>query len=293
MFDRRQILPALCLAAALGTACSIDVSAEQYVGREDKSFTVSGAPDVSLKTFDGSIKVVSWDKPQVAVTIERRASSKAEAEELAVSATQDGNHIVIEALKPRSEVHIGFSNGPAVHLTVSVPKQTNLSARSGDGAITAEGVQGQIDLRSGDGSVQGTDLQGQIVANTGDGAITLENVIGRVEVSTGDGSVRLKGSPSSLKAHTGDGAIDVSVTAGGTIAEDWEITTGDGSVAVSLPDGLNASVDASTGDGGVSAGDFGLQATGDEHRELHGNIGSGGPTLRIRSGDGSITLSKN
>jgi DUF4097 and DUF4098 domain-containing protein YvlB len=292
MLENRSLIPVVCVAALMGTGCSIDVSAEQYVAHEDKTFTVSGTPDVVLKTFDGAITIVSWEKPQVAVTIERRAGSKAQADELEVTTSQTGNRIVIEAVQPRHEAHIGFGGGRAVHLTVSVPKQTNVSARSGDGAISATGISGQIELRSGDGSVQGHDLQGQILANTGDGAIALENVTGGVDVNTGDGSVRLQGAPSSLKAHTGDGSVAVDVGAGGKIASDWDITTGDGSVEVKLPDGLNASIDASTGDGRVSASDFGLHASGDEHRALVGNIGSGGATLHIRTGDGSITLSK-
>jgi hypothetical protein len=51
-------------------------------------------------------------------------------------------------------------------------------------------------------------------------------------------------------------------------------------------------VDAHTGDGGIDAHDFGLQATGEDRNDLRGSIGSGGPTLRLRTGDGGITLSK-
>ena len=55
---------------------------------------------MSLKTFDGSIEVTSWDKPEVGVTIERRAGTQAEAEALKVTTSQDGNRIVVEAVQP-------------------------------------------------------------------------------------------------------------------------------------------------------------------------------------------------
>ena len=54
------------------TACSIDVSGESIVKREEKRFTVTGQADVNLRTFDGSIQLKSWDRDEVLVEIERR-----------------------------------------------------------------------------------------------------------------------------------------------------------------------------------------------------------------------------
>jgi outer membrane lipopolysaccharide assembly protein LptE/RlpB len=52
---RNHITRALIALAALGTtACSIDVRGDDTVVREEKRFTVTGAPDLQLRTFDGS-----------------------------------------------------------------------------------------------------------------------------------------------------------------------------------------------------------------------------------------------
>src|SRR3989475_13300372 len=71
---------ALTLAAITiaGPAC-VSISAEQYVDREEKRFAVSGKPDVSLSTFDGSIEIRTSDRQEVAVTIGKRADSKERA----------------------------------------------------------------------------------------------------------------------------------------------------------------------------------------------------------------------
>jgi DUF4097 and DUF4098 domain-containing protein YvlB len=292
MLKCRAAAPAVVALAVVASGCAINLSAEQYVGKEEKSFAVSGKPELSLKTFDGSIEVTTWDKPVVGLTIERRAGSQAEAETLKVTTSQDGNRIVVEAVQPERAVEVGFHVGRSVRFVVSVPRQTDLQARSGDGAITVTGVEGRIELRTGDGSVTGTGLNGEVIAQTGDGAVALEGVKGNVDVNTGDGSVRIAGAPTMLKAHTGDGSVALTLDSGTAIARDWEISTGDGAVSVQLPAGINADLDASTGDGRVTARDFGLEPAGEEKHELRGRIGGGGPTLRLRSGDGSITVAK-
>jgi DUF4097 and DUF4098 domain-containing protein YvlB len=285
----------LALAVAGSTACSINLNAEQYVNKEHKTFAVTGKADVELKTFDGSIEVTSWDKPEVAVTIERRADTQAEAEALKVTAEQSGNRVVIHAVKPErseSQVQVGFHHGRSVRFVVSVPRTTDLNATSGDGSISVSGITGRVDARSGDGSIATSDISGDVGLDTGDGSISADNVTGDLKINTGDGSVSVKGQPRGLIAHTGDGSVSVDVTSATTAAGDWELTTGDGGIHVTLPANFNAQLDAHTGDGGIDANDFGLRATGEDRNDLRGAIGSGGPTLRLRTGDGGITLSK-
>lgn len=292
MLKFRAVAPALVAAAILGSGCSINLSAEHYIGKEEKTFAVTGTPELSLKTFDGSIEVTTWDKSVVGLTIERRAGSQAEAEALKVTTSQDGNRIVVEAVQPERTVQVGIHMGRSVRFVVSVPKNTDLVARTGDGSITVTGVHGRLELRSGDGSVTGTGLAGEIAAQTGDGSVALEGVKGKVDVDTGDGSVRIAGAPTVLRAHTGDGSVALDLEAGTAIKDNWEITTGDGGVSLELPGTINAELDASTGDGTIDASAFGLRAEGESKRELRGRLGTGGAMLKVRTGDGGITIAK-
>jgi hypothetical protein len=79
---------------------------------------------------------------------------------------------------------------------------------------------------------------------------------------------------------------------GNAAAEDWSLATGDGSVILEVPDGFGAELDATTGDGRVDVRDLPFERTSsDSSRAVaRGRLGSGGPTIRIRSGDGSITV---
>jgi DUF4097 and DUF4098 domain-containing protein YvlB len=191
-----------------------------------------------------------------------------------------------------AQLQVGFHHGRSVRFVVNVPRTTDLNATSGDGSISVSGITGRVDARSGDGSIATSDISGDVGLDTGDGSISADNVTGNLKINTGDGSVSIKGQPRGLIAHTGDGSVSVDVTSATTAAGDWELTTGDGGIHVTLPANFNAQLDAHTGDGGIDANDFGLRATGEDRNDLRGAIGSGGPTLRLRTGDGGITLSK-
>jgi DUF4097 and DUF4098 domain-containing protein YvlB len=279
------------LLAGPGCIDLIGADMNKYVEREEKRFSTTGTPDVSLSTFDGSIEIRAWDKPEVEVVVEKRASSKEAAQEIEIHTQQNGNQVTVDVKAPKM-------NGFAIHfsrsakLIVSMPASSNVTARSGDGAIDLTRITGRLDLRTGDGSIRGRELSGEVKAHTGDGAITLEGVEGTLDVDTGDGSVAARGRLSSVQARTGDGSVTIHAEAGSAATSDWDVRTGDGSVTLELPDGFSGELDAHTGDGGIRMSNVTLSnVTGTIGKNtVRGRLGSGGHAVRVRTGDGSITL---
>ena len=138
---------------------------------------------------------------------------------------------------------------PTARLRVAVPRATNLEAKSGDGSIRVEALDGKLVLNTVDGSVTGVRVSGDIRIRTGDGAIKLEDVAGKLDLETDDGSIGIDAKPTALHAKTGDGTIRVTIDPDSAMAADWDLTTGDGSVILTLPSGFNAELDAETSDG--------------------------------------------
>ena len=153
------------------------------------------------------------------------------------------------------------------------------------------------------------DLEGQITIGTGDGAVTADDLRGSVAISTGDGSVSLSGRLDELTVRTGDGAVDLNAQPGSTMKSGWNVSTGDGSVRIHLPQDFNADIDAHTGDGGIRTA--GVDVINPERqdedrdrserrrerrerrdrRDLRARAGSGGEMLTVRTGDGAIDIS--
>lgn len=264
----------------------------KFIEKEEKRFSVDPRPDVTLSTFDGSIEVRPWNRPEVLVVIEKRATDKEAAASIQVRSEQDGNRVRVEVTAPRMDHVFGFHFSRSARLIVSLPAESNLDARSGDGSIDVERISGGVALRSGDGSIRGRELAGDVRAHTGDGPIKLEAVDGSLDVDTGDGSIAVNGRFTTLRARTGDGSVTVHADPGSSPGDDWSITTGDGSVIVEIPDGFSAELDASTGDGGVRMDNVALtNGTGEIRKNsVRGRLGSGGRAVRVRTGDGHITL---
>ena len=310
-FTTHRSLPvagAFLIASTLLAGCEVNLNTEGLSARETKSFKVAGVPEIDVDTFDGAIEIHSWDKPEVEVEIEKRAMEQSLIDQIKVEATQQGDKIVLKVTGPsRTDfggVTIGVHISPTARLRIVVPRSTNIVARSGDGSIRAEAIDGKIVLNTADGSVTATRLSGDIQVRSGDGSIRFDKVTGKLDLETDDGSIGFEGKPSILHIKTGDGSVRAQIDADTVMTENWDLTTGDGSVTVTLPSVFNTELDAETSDGTVRSShplvddnaERRENEDGDQLRErrrvMRTKMGDGGKTLRVRTGDGTIRIDR-
>ena len=296
---------ALVAASAWLAACEVNLNSVGLSVRETRTYEVTGPPDLTLDTFDGAIELHSWDKQEIEVEIEKRAMEQSLIDQITVEAEQTGNTIALRVKGPSrrefSGVTIGVNISPSARLRVVVPRSLRLQATSGEGSIRAEDLAGTIALHTRDGSITASRLSGDLEIRSGDGALRLEKLTGRVTLETDDGSIRFDGAPTVLRAKTGDGTIRARVDADTAMADNWDLTTGDGSIVLTLPSSFSGELDAETRDGSVRANhpllradaegpDEDRDARRERRRSLHTKMGDGGKLLRLRTGDGSIRI---
>jgi DUF4097 and DUF4098 domain-containing protein YvlB len=233
---------------------------ERVTAKESKTFSVGSSPRITLSTFDGSVTVRGWDKPEVTYTATKGADDEETLKEISIESQQQGDVISINTINPDDR------NG-SVSFDVYVPRQSTLHVSSGDGALNLHGVTGQITLRSGDGPIEVANGGGQLQVNTGDGVIRVVKFDGQVDARTGDGPIDLEGSFNALSARTGDGPITLTVPAGSS----FTIETN------SMEDLAN--------EGFVVAEDITPSP-----RMKRWRIGNGGKVFVLRTGDGKILL---
>ena len=238
-----------------------------------KTFTVSGKPIVRIETNDASVRVSGSDGHEVQVRV--TAPGYRIGDQVRVTERQNGDRVEVEVRLLHRPIVIGFSMR-SVEIEVSVPRESDL------------------DIHSGDGRLEVLDVKGNAHLATNDGRIRVSGVEGSLRASSGDGSIEADGRFDALDVETHDGRLRVSAQSGSRISgSGWTLSTHDGRVEVLVPEKLAADLNAETHDGHVTV-DIPVEVAGQfGGSRVRGKLNGGGPTLRIRTGDGSIHVGRS
>ncbi|MCA1642882.1 MAG: DUF4097 domain-containing protein [Acidobacteria bacterium] len=197
---------------------------------EYRSFPVGTRPRISLSTFDGEISVEAWDRQTVSVTATKRARDERAMRGivLAVAAGGSPDAVSFGAEFPRAR-RTAAVTWASVSLEVRVPRNANVTVRSGDGRLRLAGVSGALDLRTADGAIEVFDSRGTLNAVTGDGRVRVTAFEGDAIAETRDGRITLDGRFRQLAARARSGAITLALAplaAGGSDFDSDESPTG-------------------------------------------------------------------
>lgn len=234
----------------------------------NKSWNLGNNPQVRIEAGDASIEVQGADTGAVKATLITKGVSIGSGG-VELIEHQSGNSLDLRVQEPHENFGWGHRS---IHLSLTVPRNLTAVVKTGDGSMRLANIGGKLRAETGDGSVEGTGLSGVLDAHTGDGSMHLDGVFTDVRLRTGDGSINLRAG------------------AGSKVNMGWELTSGDGSISISLPKDLAADLDLRTGDGHVSAN---LPVTVNflnGRHEMHGKLNGGGRPVSVRTGDGSISL---
>jgi DUF4097 and DUF4098 domain-containing protein YvlB len=138
---------------------------------------------------------------------------------------------------------------------VDVPSNFDLSLETANGSVAVTGVKGRIDTESSNGSLRLTDVGGRVNARTSNGSVHV-----------------------ALNGRRWDG-------------EGLTVTTSNGSARVDLPEGYNARLVAGTSNGNMTL-DVPVTVQGRISKNIDTTLGSGGPTIEVRTSNGSLRVGR-
>ena len=264
----KSIVVPACLAIFAFTIAVPPARAEEW----SKTYNLSGRADLRVETSDANIRVTTWDQNTIEAKVITTRYKIGEGG-IRVEERQTADAVEIDVRFPHHDFVLGWRSG-RVDIILQIPRQARVQLRTGYGKIDVAELKGDMDL------------------HTGDGSINLDGVDGKLHATTGDGHIQASGRFDELALKTGDGHVDVRARNGSSLAAEWRLETGDGSVSLEVPGDLAADVDLHTSDGHIDL-DLPVQAEGRiRPNELHGKLNGGGSLLTIRTGDGSIHLRK-
>lgn len=258
----------------------------------DESWAVGPRPDVHVQVDDGHVRLHAGPAGRVRAHVEyslKHWGLVIGTGEPSVVFEHKDDQVWITARDPRGIGVIGAVDEKFT-VDVTVPEEVLLTVRTDDGAVDCEPLKGRFTFETGDGAVRAHGLRGDMDISSGDGRVVLDDLEGRLHARTGDGHLSVTGRFDVLDLRAGDGRIDASARPGSKVTTAWSVETGDGAVTLRVPSDIAALLDVRTQDGSIIV-ELPITTQGRmSRRELVGELNGGGPPLRVRTADGSITL---
>jgi len=227
----------------------------------NQTYPLTPTGRVSISNINGDVHISVWDRNEVKVEAAKRAYKPERLSEVTIEVNNTADSVQIKTKYP--ERNLNFSsrnreNNPAsVEYTLTIPRGARLdSAELVNGSLDIDGIQGDVDASLVNGEVRAGGLGGEVKLST---------VNGRAEANVS----RLSESKS--------------VT----------LSSVNGSIVLIVPSGANAQVKASTIHGGIT-NEFGLAVEDGPYvgHNLNGQIGSGGPRIKLNNVNGSIAIKR-
>ncbi len=194
-----------------------------------------------------------------------------------------------------------------VEVEIELPRKSRITARTINGGIRAEGVEGELDLHAANGAIEVKGAPEEAYLETMNAAIKFEGERSEVVAKTLNGEIELKGVSGEVEAHTVSGRIRVEGeqleradlrTMAGEIELDSSLAKGarvnarsfSGPVKLRLPEGTSARFDVQSYSGGIES-DFSSRLAGDEPGHGFANRGPGRPfSFVVGEGDARISI---
>ena len=126
---------------------------------------------------------------------------------------------------------------------------------------------------------------------TTNGGVSVDGVESRVEFTTVNGGVKLSRMAGDVNGRTSNGGVDVDLEGATWQGAGLDVQTTNGGVRLRIPDGYSAHLETGTVNGSVNI-DYPVTAQAGRGKSFSTDIGGGGPTLRVRTSNGGVRISR-
>jgi DUF4097 and DUF4098 domain-containing protein YvlB len=226
-----------------------------------QTYPLSATGRVSLDNINGGVQIKVWDRAALQLDAVKKAYRKDRLAEARIEVTASEENIRIKTEYPDGNLNFRggerrYDNPATVEYTLTVPRRAVLES--------IELINGSLDIEAVEGNVKASSINGRVNAN---------GLLGEARLSTVNGQLN-----ATFTRLDEAKAID--------------LRSVNGSVTLIIPSDSNASIRAGTVHGNIS-NDFGMQVRHGEYvgRNLDGQIGTGGPRIRLDNVNGSIKIS--
>jgi hypothetical protein len=123
------------------------------------------------------------------------------------------------------------------------------------------------------------------------GGLSVEGVDGQVRLETQNGGISLASVAGDVRGRTANGGLSVDLDGDTWRGEGLDVATTNGGIDLQVPSGYSAELVTGTVNGQLHVG-FPITVQGDLRRDIHATLGDGGPTVRVKTTNGSVKVSR-
>lgn len=184
-----------------------------------------------VKNRNGAIKVVGWDREEVALTAQIRDTEKRKVD---LVIQHKGADLDIEAVfqQPSFSFNFGFVRSPFCEMTLQVPRKILGHFRSHNGKIEVTNLEGYVRAETSNGRIELSNLKGEVLVDTRNGRIEARKLNARIKGSTSNGRILLEYVEGGIQMDTSNGSITAKNLDGW--GEGITLETSNGSIDVEL-----------------------------------------------------------
>jgi DUF4097 and DUF4098 domain-containing protein YvlB len=228
-----------------------------------QNYPLSPTGRVSIQNINGGVRIAVWDQNEVKVDAVKKARQREDLDEVKIEVVNTADSVRIQSKYPDRDENSNDQGSRrrnswvTVEYVLTIPRKAQLDS--------AELVNGSLDIEGAEGDVKAACVNGRIKAN---------GLMGEVKLSTVNGGIE------ATIARLDD-------------SKGVSLNSVNGTIALIIPGNASAQVKANTVHGAIT-NDFGLQVNDGEYvgHDLSGQIGSGGPRVRLSNVNGPISIKR-
>lgn len=262
---------------------------------EEETLTVDAPASraINIRNANGKTRVLGEDREDIEIRIVK--SVRADCPDVAAKLLESirlQNSASSDVLEIEVQIPRKCSRHGIAHLELRVPRDTEVALSSTNGKICLEGIDRSIRARSSNGSVSIREVNGDIDVTTANAKVACRETHGHLRARSSNGKIEVGGHHGSVDASTSNGVIKASIDNLGAVG--ITLTTSNGRIALELPENPDADIDIRV-ENGLIRNDLDLEdQTDDAHTSnngrVRGRVGKGGPPIRLRTSNGTISL---
>ncbi|MEP6800467.1 MAG: DUF4097 family beta strand repeat-containing protein [Acidobacteriota bacterium] len=193
----RKALTVLTALFLLSSAAVLTAAEEEVF---DKTFSMEGVTRISIENVNGKVEAVAWDKPLFKVRAIKTASGSRAEETLRLTeirVRKVGDEMRVETLNPNRHKLFGIldfgGSNARVDYELLLPAAVEARLQTCNGHVAASGFGAAVSADAVNGSIELKDIRGPVKATTVNGSlrISFKGALRKTQLETVNGSVEV------------------------------------------------------------------------------------------------------